>query len=80
MVGSILTAVSLTHPLLDHLGLSWKTQKLRPGSGKGLLLLFPLSFWSYAIVYTHHILTFDEFLISGALGLAISMWLLWMTV
>jgi Protein of unknown function with HXXEE motif len=80
IVGSILPAVGLTHPLMDHLGLSWKTQKLRPGSGTGLLLLLPLSFWSYAIVYNHHILTFYEFLISGAIGLAISVWLLLMTV
>jgi Protein of unknown function with HXXEE motif len=80
IVGGILPAVGLTHPLLDHLGLSWKTQKLRPGSGTGLLLLFPLSVWSYAIVYSHHILTFPQFLISGAIGLATSGWLLWMTV
>jgi hypothetical protein len=67
IVGSILPAGGLTHPLLDHLRLSGKTQKLQPGSGTGMLLLLPLSLWSYAIVYTHHILTLDEFLISGAI-------------
>jgi Protein of unknown function with HXXEE motif len=80
IVGSILPAVGLTHPLLDHVGLSWKTQKIRPGSATGLLLLLPLSFWNYAIVYTHHLLTFHEFLISSAIGLTISVWLLWMTI
>jgi hypothetical protein len=80
IVGGILPAVGLTHPLLDHLGLSWKTQQLRPGSWTGLLLLLPLSLWIYALVYTQQILTIQEFLISGAIGLAISVWLLWMTV
>jgi Protein of unknown function with HXXEE motif len=79
IVGGILLAVGLTHPLLDHLGLSWKTQKLRPGSWTGLLLLLPLSLWGYALGYAHQILTFHEFLISGAIGLTISVWLLWMT-
>jgi Protein of unknown function with HXXEE motif len=80
IVGGILPAVGLTHPLLDHLGLSWKTQQLRPGSLTGLLLLLPLSLWIYALVYTQQILTIQEFLISGAIGLGISVWLLWMTV
>jgi Protein of unknown function with HXXEE motif len=80
IVGGILPAVSLTHPLLDHLALSWKNQKLRPGSWTGVLLLLPLSVWSYTLVYTHCILTFQEFLVSGVIGLAISIWLLWMAV
>jgi Protein of unknown function with HXXEE motif len=80
IVGGILPAVSLTHPLLDHLGLSWKMRKLRPGSWTGLLLLLPLSLWVYAVSYTDRILAFHEFLISGAIGLAISVWLLWVTV
>jgi Protein of unknown function with HXXEE motif len=80
IVGSILPAVGLTHPLFDHLGLSWKNQKIRPGSLTGLLLLFPLSLWIYALIYTDHILKFYEFLMSGAIGLAISIWLLWMAV
>jgi hypothetical protein len=63
-----------------HLGLSWKYQKLRPGSWTGLLLLLPLSVWVYALGYTQHILALHEFLMSGAIGLAISVWLLWMTV
>lgn len=80
IVGGILPAVGLTHPLLDHLGLSWKNQKLRPGSWTGLLLLLPLSVWSYTLVYTHRILAFQSVLISGAIGLAISIGLLWMAV
>jgi hypothetical protein len=80
IVGGILPAIGLTHPLLDHLGLSWKYQKLRPGSWTGLLLLLPLSVWVYALGYTQHILALHEFLISGAIGLAISVWLFWMIV
>ncbi|MBW4508296.1 MAG: HXXEE domain-containing protein [Scytonematopsis contorta HA4267-MV1] len=80
IVGGLLPAIGLTHSLLDHLGLSWKNQKLRPGSWTGLLLLLPLSLGVYTLSYTYHILAFYEFLISGAVGLAISLWLLWMTV
>jgi Protein of unknown function with HXXEE motif len=80
IVGGILPAIGLTHPLLDHLGLSWKIQKLRPGSWTGLLLLFPLSILVYALGYIHRLLTLQELLISGAIGLAISVWLLWMSI
>jgi Protein of unknown function with HXXEE motif len=80
IVGGLLPAIGLTHPLLDHLGLSWKMQKLRPGSWTGLLLLFPLSILVYALGYIHRLLTLQELLISGAIGLAISVWLLWMTI
>jgi Protein of unknown function with HXXEE motif len=76
----IVPAIGLTHPLLDHLGLSWKIQKLRPGSWTGLLLLFPLSILVYALGYIHRLLTLQELLISGAIGLAISVWLLWMSI
>lgn len=79
IVGGILPAIGVTHTLLDHLALSWKTQKLRPGSWTGLLLLLPLSVGFYALSYTYRILAFHELFISGAIGLAISIWLLWMT-
>lgn len=79
-IGGILPAIGLTHPLLDHLGLSWKMQKLRPGSWTGLFLLFPLSVVVYVLGYSHHLLTLQEFLMSGAIGLAISVWLLWMSI
>lgn len=78
IVGGILPAIGVTHTLLDHLALSWQTQKLRPGSWTGLLLLLPLSLGVYALSYTYRILAFHELLISGAIGLAISIWLLWM--
>jgi membrane-bound metal-dependent hydrolase YbcI (DUF457 family) len=55
-------------------------QKLRPGSWTGLLLLLPLSILVYALGYMARLLTFHEFLIGGAIGLAISIWLLWMTI
>jgi Protein of unknown function with HXXEE motif len=80
IVGGILPAIGLTHPLLDHLGLSWHDRQLRPGSWTGLLLVFPLSLWVYAVIYADRLLAAHEFLISGAIGLAISVWLLWMTV
>lgn len=80
IVGGVLPAIGLTHPLLDHLGLSWKMQKLRPGSWTGLLLLFPFSILVYALGYIHRLLTLRELLISGAIGLAISVWLFWMSI
>jgi hypothetical protein len=80
IIGGILPAIGLTHPLLDHLGLSWKMQKIRPGSWTGLFLLFPLSILVYVLGYIYHLFTLQEFLISGAIGLAISIWLLWMSI
>jgi Protein of unknown function with HXXEE motif len=77
ILGMILPAVGVTHPLLDHLFLSWKYQQLRPGSLTGLFLLFPLSIWVYYLGYTQHLLTLPFVLISGGIGLTISVWLLW---
>ncbi len=77
LVGGILPAVGLTHPLLDHLGLSWKTRKVRAGSWTGLFLLLPLSIWVYVINNTYNLFKLHEFLISGAIGSAISIWLFW---
>jgi hypothetical protein len=77
ILGMILPAVGLTHPLLDHLFLSWKARQLRPGTLTGLFLLFPLSIWVYYLGYTRQLLTLPAVLISGAIGLAISVWLLW---
>jgi Protein of unknown function with HXXEE motif len=78
IVGGILPAVGLTHPLFDHLGLSWKNKKLRPGSWTGLLLLWPLSIGTYGVIYSNRSLTLLEFLVSGAIGLGISLVLLWL--
>ncbi len=80
ILGMILPAIGLTHPLLDHLFLSWKYQQLRPGTLTGLFLLFPLSIWVYYLGYTRQLLTLPAVLISGAIGLAISVWLLWETI
>jgi hypothetical protein len=80
ILGMILPAVGLTHPLLDHLFLSWKYQQLRPGTLTGLFLLFPLSIWVYYLGYTRQLLTLPAVLISGVIGLAISLWLLWETM
>jgi hypothetical protein len=80
IIGGILPAIGLTHPLLDHLGLSWKMQKIRPGSWTGLFLLFPLSILVYVLGYIYHLFALQDFLISGAIGLAISVWLLWMSI
>ncbi|BAZ40550.1 hypothetical protein NIES4101_65110 [Calothrix sp. NIES-4101] len=77
ILGMILPAVGLTHPLLDHLFLSWKYRQFRPGTLTGLLLLFPLSMWVYYLGCTRHLLTLTAGLISGVIGLAISIWLLW---
>jgi Protein of unknown function with HXXEE motif len=80
LISGILPAVGLTHPLLDHIGLSLNHQKIRPGSLTGILLLLPLSGWVYSIGYSHHLLSFNQLLISGVIGLSISVWLLWMTL
>jgi Protein of unknown function with HXXEE motif len=80
ILGMILPAVGLTHPLLDHLFLSWKYQQLRPGTLTGLFLLFPLSIWVYYLGYTRQLLTLPAVLISGVIGLAISLWLFWETM
>ncbi|AFZ01469.1 HXXEE domain-containing protein [Calothrix sp. PCC 6303] len=77
ILGMILPAVGLTHPLLDHLFLSWKYQQLRPGTLSGLFLLFPLSIWVYYLGYTRQLLSLQAGLISGVIGLAISVRLLW---
>ena len=80
IIAGILPAIAFTHPLLDHAGLSWKARKLRPGSWSGLLLLFPLSIWVYAIAHANHWFKPHEFLISGVIGLAISTGLFWIVV
>jgi Protein of unknown function with HXXEE motif len=77
ILGMILPAIGITHPLLDYLFLSWKYQQLRPGTLTGLFLLFPLSIWVYYLGYTQHLLTLPFVLISGGIVLAISVWLLW---
>lgn len=77
IISGILPAVGLTHPLLDHVGLSWKTRSIRPGSWTALLMFFPLSIWIYVIGNTDSLFKLYELLISGALGLAISIWLFW---
>jgi hypothetical protein len=78
IVGGILPAICLTHPLLDHLVLSWQAKKWRPGSYTGLFLLLPLSVLVYGLGFTGHLIQGHELLISGAIGLAISIWLFWM--
>lgn len=77
ILGGILPAVGLTHPLLDHLGLSWKTDQVRPGSWTGLFLLLPLSIWVYVVSNAYGLFKLNEFLISGMMGLAISIALFW---
>lgn len=78
LLSGILPAIGLTHPVLDHVGLSWKTQHLRPGSWTGILLFFSLSVWFYIISNAQNLLKPYELLISGTIGLAISIWLFWM--
>jgi Protein of unknown function with HXXEE motif len=78
IIGGILPAVGLTHPLLDHLGLSWKNKRLRPGSWTGLLLLWPLSLGTYISIYCDRSLTVTELLVSVSIGLGVSFVLLWL--
>jgi Protein of unknown function with HXXEE motif len=80
IIGGILPAVGLTHPLLDHLGLSWKNKRLRPGSWTGLLLLWPLSLGTYIAIYRDRSLTVTELLVSVSIGLGVSFVLLWLAM
>jgi hypothetical protein len=80
IIGGILPAICLTHPLLDHLGLSWQAKKWRPGSYTGLFLLLPLSILVYGLGFTDHLIQGYELVISGVIGFAISIWLFWMVV
>ena len=80
IISGILPAIGLTHPFLDHVGLSWKGQKLRPGIWTGLLLMVPFSVWTYSLANSHNLFKLYELVISGAIGFAISIWLYWMVV
>ncbi len=77
IVSGILPAVGVTHPLLDHVGLSWKMRQVRPGSWTGLLLMWPLSIWVYTIGYGQNRFKPLELAVSFIIGLAISIWLYW---
>jgi hypothetical protein len=80
IVSGILLAVGVTHPLLDHVGLSWKMRQVRPGSWTGLFLMLPLSVWAYMIAYTQNLFKPIDLVISFAVGLAISIWLYWAVI
>jgi Protein of unknown function with HXXEE motif len=80
IVSGILPAVGVTHPLLDHVGLSWKMRQVRPGSWTGLFLMWPLSVWIYTIAYSQNLFQLLEFAISFTIGLAISIWLYWAVI
>lgn len=80
IVSGILPAVGLTHPLLDHVGLSFKMRQVRPGSWTGLFLMWPLSIWVYAIAYNQNLFKPLALGMSFVIGLAISIWLYWAVI
>ncbi|MBE9033392.1 HXXEE domain-containing protein [filamentous cyanobacterium LEGE 11480] len=80
IISGILPAIGITHPLFDHVGLSWKAGHFRPGGWTAIFLLFPLSLWIYVIGYTQGRFQLYEGLISGSIGLAISIWLVWVVL
>ena len=71
----ILPAVSLTHPLLDHINLSVKYRRFRPGSFTAIFLMMPLSLWLYDLGTTDNLFRTYQLIISGVIGLGISIWL-----
>ncbi|AFY40128.1 hypothetical protein Lepto7376_3989 [[Leptolyngbya] sp. PCC 7376] len=77
MISGILLSVCLTHPLLDHVGLSIKTQSIRAGSLTAIFLMLPLSIWAYAVGYNNALFQAPALVISGMTGLGISIWLFW---
>lgn len=80
IISGILPAIGLTHPIFDHVGLSWKAGHIRPGSLTGLFLFFPLSIWVYVLAERNVLFQLYELIVSGVIGLAISMWLVWIVV
>ena len=78
IISGILPAIGLTHPLFDHVGLSWKYHIPRPGIWTGLLLMMPLSLWIYALGMMGQRFEPYEIGISGVIGVGISGWLFWM--
>ena len=73
LLSGILPAIGLTHPVLDHVGLSWRYGHFRAGGWTGVFLLFPLSIWAYGVGQFQPY----EAVISGAIGLGISIFLVW---
>ena len=77
LISGILPAVCLTHPLIDHIGLSVKYHEFRPGSFSAIFLMLPLSLWLYDIASNQNFFPISALVISGAIGLGISIWLWW---
>lgn len=80
LLTGILAAVCVTHPFLDHVALSLAHRSLRPGSITSLTLMLPLGLVFYGLAYNQKWLGWTDLLVSGALGLGISLLLLWLTL
>jgi hypothetical protein len=76
----IIPAVAVTHPFLDHVALSLHDRQLRPGTATALFLMLPLGLGFYGLAYKYGWLGQTEIVVSGTIGLSISLLLLWLTL
>ena len=80
IISGILPAIGISHPILDHMGLSYQTKALRPGSLTGIFLMLPISLWIYLLHVHHPLFSLPELLISSLIGLGISLGLYWLVL
>jgi hypothetical protein len=80
LLASILPAVAVTHPFLDHVALSITQRQIRPGTLTALFLMLPMGIVFYGLVYQYRWLGPIDLAASGAIGLGVSLLLLWLTL
>jgi hypothetical protein len=80
ILASIIPAVAVTHPFLDHVALSFRHRQLRPGTATALLLMLPLGLVFYGYVYKHSWFGQLDIIVGSSIGLGISLLLLWLTI
>ena len=80
ILAGVIPAVAVTHPFLDHATLSYTNRHLRPGTGTALLLMFPLGLGFYGLASYYHWLGAIDIMVGSAIGLGISLLLLWLTI
>jgi Protein of unknown function with HXXEE motif len=80
LLAGILPAVAVTHPFLDHVVLSFTHRQLRPGTFTALLLMLPIGIAFYGLAYQYRWLGLIDLAVSGAIGLGVSLLLLWLAL
>jgi hypothetical protein len=80
ILAGVIPAVAVTHPFLDHAILSYTNRHLRSGTGTALFLMLPLGLGFYSLAYNYRWLGSIDIMVGGAIGLGISLLLLWLTL